>query len=260
MTATVREWLPWGVLSHEAVRETLEQAVAQWSGQWFTAPYAGVAGVRATMAEPRPEGDGTGWRVYRTAVAVRAGRAALSRLVNRALDLGADALDPTPADLRIMAGLEDKILEALAETVERALGVAGRTRPVPEKPENPLGDDGGVVVSLAEPSGREVMTLAVPGEAIFRHLKASLERPAEKAARLRPLAEALAEVRISLEARIGKVELTLAELDELAVGDVLVLDTRLDEAVDIAGLASHDVFAKAVLTHTEDGFALMFNQ
>lgn len=259
MSLSVREWLPWGVLSHETVRETLETAVAQWSEQWFTAPYAGVAAVRAAMSDARPDGDGTGWRVYGGEIAVRAGRSALSRMVHRALDLHTDLAGQTPADLRILAGLEEKILESLVETLERTLGVTGRAKPVADRPEDPLCDGGGLLVSLAEPSGREVLTLAVPSDVVFRHVKDALERPARRTARLQPLAEALADVHIALEARIGTVELTLSELSELAVGDVLVLDRRLDQAVDIAGLASHDVFAKAVLTHAEDGLALIFN-
>lgn len=261
MTINVREWLPWGVLSHEAVRETLEQAVARWSAQWFATPgvAVAVAGVRAAMTDPRPEGDGTGWRIYRTAVAVRCGRAALSRLVHRALDLRVEAPHPTSADLRILSGLEEKLLESLAVAVEGALGIVDRSRPPAGKVDDPLCDGGGVLVSLAEPSGREVLTLAVPAETLFRHVKAALGRPAAGNGRLQPLAEALGEVRIPLEAQIGKVELTLSELNELGVGDVLVLDRRLDEAVDIAGLLSHDVFAKAVLTQADDGLALMFN-
>jgi len=259
VTASVREWLPWGVLSHEAVRETLEAAIGHWSGQWFAAPYAAVASVRPAMADPRPDGDGTGWRMYSTEIAIRAGRAALSRMIYRALDLRADVPEPTPADARILAGLEEKILESLADTVERTFGVAGRPRQAPEKTEDPLKESGGLVVSVTEPTGREVLTLAIPAELVFRHVKASQGKPAPRPAALRPLPEALAGVSIAFEARIGTVELTLSELGELAVGDVLVLDRRLDQPVDIAGLASNDVFAKAALTQAEDSLALKFN-
>ena len=258
MTVNVRDWLPWGVLSLEAVRETLEQAVAQWSAEWFVASGVVVAGVRATMSASRPDGDGTGWRVYRTVVAVRGGRPALSRLVNRALDLRSEAVDPTPADRRLLAGLEEKILDGLAETLERAMGVAGRPKSVADRPEDPLDDDGGLLVSLAEPSGREVLVVAIPAGVVFGYAKAALGRPAGPKCPLQPMATALADVRIPFEARIGKVELTLSELNELAVGDVLVLDRPLDQAVDIAGLLSDDVFAKAVLTTAEARLALMF--
>ncbi len=259
MTVRVREWLPREVMNHGGVRKTIEQAIAQWNAQWFLTSFAEVAGTRVAVADSRPESEGTGWRVYRAAIAIRGSRAGLSRLVNRALDLRADLADLTAADRYVMNAIEGKILEGLAETLEVAFGVRGQTRSEPDKPADPLADGGGLVVSVVDPSGREVLTLALPGETIVRHVKASIPRTPGKGPALRPFSEALAEVNIPVEAQVGKVELTLAELNELAVGDVLVLDKRLDEAVDIAGVRSGDVFAKAVLTHVEDGLVLVFN-
>jgi len=258
VTAKVREWLPWGVLNHDAVQETIEQVIAQWDAQWFTTPYVEVAGAESATTDARPEGDGAGWRVYRTMIAVRAGRAALSRMVSRALDMRADATGPTEADRYVLEGLEERILESLAEALEARFGIGGQARPEPERLADPFHGDGGLIVPLVDPSGRDLLTLAIPGEAVFRHIKASFGRATGKTPVLRPLAEALAGVSIPLEAQVGRVELTLAELNELAVGDVLVLDRRLEQAVDIAGARSHDVFGKAVLTHVEDGFALVF--
>lgn len=259
MTVRVREWLPWGVLSHDSVRQTLEQGIAQWNGLWFVTPAIAVADLRPTMTDSRADSEGTGWRVYRAALGVRVARGALPRLVGRALDLRPDVTGQTGADLRLLAVFEDKLLESLIETLERAFGVAGVLKPVPERPADAFGELGGILVSLVEPSGRDVLTLAIPVEIVFRHIKSVLKRPTGKGETLRPLGEALSDVRIPLEAQIGKVELTLAELGELAVGDVLVLDRRVDEAVDIAGVYSQDVFAKAILTNVEDGLALKFN-
>jgi flagellar motor switch/type III secretory pathway protein FliN len=247
-------------LSHEAVRETLEQAVATWNGQWFVTPGVVVADLRPATRDARPDNDGNGWRVYRTALAVRAARGALPRLVGRALDLRADAAGHTAADLRLLAAFEEKLLESLTETLERALGVGGALKTEPERPADPIGEQGGVLVSLTDPSGREALTLAIPSEVVFRYVKASQTAPSAKRTPLRPLTHTLADVKLAFEARIGKVELTLAELNELAVGDVLVLDRRVDETVDIAGVYSQDVFAKAVLTNVGDGLALKFNE
>ena len=259
MTGRVRDWLPWGVLSHDAVRETLEEAITQWNGHWFVTPGVGVADLRAATTDLRPDGDGTGWRVYRAAVAVRAARGALSRLVGRALDLRPEAAGQTAADLRLLAAFEEKLLESLTEAVERAFGIAGSLKSVPEKAADPLEGQGGVLVSLTDPPGREMLALAIPAEAVFRHIKAPLGRAVVEGA-LQPLGRVLGDVRIPFEAQIGKVELTLAEWNELTVGDVLVLDRRVDEAVDIAGVHSQEIFAKAVLTQVEDGLALKFNE
>lgn len=259
MTVHVREWLPHDALAHEAVRTALERAITQWNTQWFTTAFAAIAGIRIAGADARPEGEGTGWRVYRAAIAVRAGRSGLSRLVNRSLDLRTEAANLTEADRYVLDGLEQRILDDLAETLEAALGVPGPSRSAPHRPADPFAGDGGLLVSLADPQGREVLTLAVPRSAAIGYVKASMPRISSKNAPLPPLAGALAAVAIPVEAEIGRAELSLAELNELAVGDVLVLDRRLEQAVDLVGVRSGRIFAQAALTKVEDGLALVFS-
>jgi len=258
VTLPVREWLPVDALDHEVVRDGVRDAITRWSALWFPAPWAEMAGMRAAAADSRHDGDGSGWRVYRQAIAVRASRPVLSRMLLRVLDLRAEPASLTEADRLVMDGLEGKILASLAETVETALGVSGTLRSEPARPADPL-DGGGLVVSLAEPAGRDMLYLAIPKDLVFRHVRRTIPRSPGRTPVFPPLGEALAAVNIPIEAQIGKVELTLGEFNELAVGDVLVLDRRLDEAVDIAGLRSRDVFARAVLTNIEDGLALVFN-
>ena len=258
MTIGIREWLPGNVLDHGVVRQTVEQAIARWDAQWFAMPYAEVAATRAAAADPRPDADGTGWRVYRTAIAIRAGRAAFSRMVNRSLDLKTAPATVTEIDRYVLDRLEAKMLESLAEVLESAFGVDGAPNIAPDKPADPFSGGGGLLVSLADESGREGLTLAIPCDLAFRCVKASFARTSAVDAPLQPLGEVLADIVIPVEAQIGNVELTLAELNELAVGDVLILDQRLEAAVGIAGIRSRDVFAKAVLTNVKEGFAVAF--
>jgi len=258
VTTGVREWLPWDVMTHEVVRETVQNAVAHWNAQWFTTAYAQTTGIRAVKTDARPDGDGSGWRVYRTSLGVRTSTAAVARLVNRALDLRTDVTEPTEADRHVLDRFEQEILANLADAMEVAFGVAGQLRPEPQKPTDPC-PEGGILVPLADPSGREVLTVAIPRDLVVQRVKASIPRTPGAGSAVSSRVAALSDIRISVEAEIGKAELSLRELEDLAVGDVLVLDRRLDEPVDLVGARAGDVFAKAVLTNVEDALALVFS-
>ena len=258
MTGRVRDWLPHGVVTHDVVRQTLEQAITQWGDRWFADVYASVTDMKSAYEAPGIENDDGGWRVYRSAVAIRTRRQALARIVDRALDIGTEGLNLTEADRYMLGELERNILENLAEEVEQAFGVPSERKPAPERPRDALSDGGGLLVSLTDPSGREVLTLAVPIDVTLPRIKAQLGTPAPRSEALQPLTRALSSVNVAIEAVVGRVELNLTELNDLAVGDVLVLDRALDQAVDIAAAGSQQIFAKAVLTHVDDGIALVF--
>ena len=259
MNIRVRDWLPDDVIAHEVVREAVEQAIAQWSARWFVGPYAGVASIILASGDLRQENDEMGWRRYRSGIAVRGSRQALSRLVERALDVSAEISTVTQADRHVLQALERTILEGLTEEIEQAFDLPGALRQEPLRIRDPLADDGGLVICLSEPSGREGLSLAVPVDIAVRKIKSHLGPAPRRSEVLQPLAAALGGVSLGLEARVGRVELSLSELTELAVGDVLVLDRALDQAVDVVGATSHDVVAKAMLTQADDGIALVFN-
>lgn len=255
----VRDWLPRDALGHEVVREMLEQAVAGWTERWFVGAYASIAAARVVAADPRGAND-EGWRVYRHSVGIRVTRPALARMVEKALDLaGPPPSPPSEADTYLLAGLERKILQDLTEAIEQAFGLPGDLSPDPRKIADPFAGAGGLAVSLADPAGRDILTLGLPAAAAWTRLKTRLAPPRRRTERFEPLARPLGAVDVGIEAVIGGVELTLAELNDLAAGDVLILDRRLDQPVDVAGVASGAIVAIATLTSLDDGIALVFS-
>lgn len=259
MIGRVRDWLPSGVITDDVVLETVKQAVARWSERWFTGTYATVAAVKPVSGDPRNEKDDAGWRVWRTAIAVRGSRPAMSRAVDKALDITAPIPALTEADQNLISGFERKLLEDLAQEIEQAFGLPGEIRSDPQKVHDPLADEGGLLATVTDPAGREILTLAVPADVIVAKVKAHLGPPRRRAEVLEPLVKPLGSVNVAIEALVGGVELTLAELGDLAVGDVLILDRTLDQAVEIAGVEGREVFAKANLTSMDDGIALVFS-
>lgn len=259
MIGQVRDWLPYGVVTHDCVRRAIEEAVARWHDRWFIDAYVSVSDMTAAPEAPWSDGDDGGWRVLRAAVAVRLRRQGLARAVDKVLDTGTEGLSLTEGDRYVLAGLERRIVESLVEDIEQAFGLLGDMRAIPEKRRDALAEGGGLLVSLKDVSGRDILTLAVPTAVTLPILRAHLGAPTAPREALRPLTQAMGSANIVVEAVVGRVELTLTELNDLAVGDVLVLDRALDEPIEVAAADTRRIFARAMLTEVDDGVALVFN-
>nr|WP_245344953.1 FliM/FliN family flagellar motor C-terminal domain-containing protein [Asticcacaulis solisilvae] len=164
----------------------------------------------------------------------------------------------TEADRHIVKGLERKIIETLAVEIEQAFGLAGTLKAVPETRRDALAENGGLLVVLKDTAGRDILTLGVPTEVVLPVVRAQLGPPSPRRDNLQPLVDALGSAVVAVEAVVGRVELTLADLNTLGVGDVLVLDRVVDEPVDIASADSRRIFARARLSQVQDGIALVF--
>lgn len=258
MIVQSRDWLPNSVIMDDVVRDAIRSAIAQWSARWFVGEQLVLSGLKASSGAARNESDESGWRICRTAIAIRGDRSALSHLIYLALDTHTEDTHLTEGDQALLQGLERRILDDLAETLEQAFDLAGELKLKPQKVWDPLCEGGGLLASLVETSGREILSFALPAHVIVPRIKAHLGPAAQKTEDLQPLTKALGDVSVSIEALIGSAELTLAEFNDLAVGDVLILDRTLDQPVDITGAGSGQAFAKATLTHVDDDMALVF--
>jgi flagellar motor switch/type III secretory pathway protein FliN len=258
VTEHVREWLPFGVVTDDAVRRVVEDAITRWHERWFVGPYASVSEMQAVCEAPWGGGGGDdGWYVYCSVVAIRARRQSLSGMVDKVLGLGGDGQTMNDADRYIVKGLEKKIVESLAIDVEQAFGLTGTLKAASETRDG-LAENGGLLVVLKDSAGRDILALGIPTETTLPVIKAQLGPPSARQERLYPLADALASAVVTVEAIVGRVELTLMDLNHLSVGDVLVLDSAVDEPVDIASAGSHRIFARAKLSQVQDGIALVF--
>jgi flagellar motor switch/type III secretory pathway protein FliN len=258
VTEQVREWLPYGVVTDDTVRLAVEDALTRWHDRWFVGPYASVSDMTAAREAAWSDSDDGGWRIHGAMVGVRIRRQALSRMVDKVLDTNSEGLSLTEADRHVMKGLERKIVETLAIDVEQAFGLTGELKAAPEKQRDALAENGGLLVVLKDPAGREILTLGLPTAITLPILKGRLGPPAPRKEGLQPLTGALGPASVGVEAVVGSVELTLTELSNLGVGDVLVLDRVVDEPVDIASAVSHRIFARARLSQVQDGIALVF--
>jgi len=258
LNLTYRHWLPDDAIVPEAVRDPIARAVAQWNARWFVGDYACVAGLKSSSGAARNETDDTGWRVYRTAVAIRSKTAAPTCMTDRAVDMETSGLHLSEGDHMLLKALGQHMIADLAETIEVAFGLAGETASELRLVRDPLADGGGMLCILTDPSGREILGLAIPSHVVALHVKSTLGASVPRAEAVQSPVEALVRVPLLIEAVIGSAELNLAELADLSVGDVLVLDRAIDAPVEVAIADTHRIFARAQLIQIDDEMALEF--
>lgn len=212
-----------------AVERRVADAAASWAREWFAA--AAELSVRC-VAAPGAGGDGvqTAPRLYAGADAGQ--WLALGHRAGLAQRLGA-ALTGNAA-----GGIQARRSPLLDELVQRALdGLVAQLCPwcagaapasaggAAALPGQPWRAGSGAALAVIDLDGERIELLLGPGEV------ARLRGPAAAApARpLAPLADALAGKPLSLSVMAGSAQVEVGLLKTIAVGDVIKLDTRIDQ-------------------------------
>lgn len=254
MTGQVCDWLPLEVVDREPVRTAIAGAISEWAAAWFGAPRLSASRFTPTRSG-RPD-DAAGWRVHRKALAVSCSGRAMGRLLDWALDADVEQLSLSPADRRLVEAFEGRLMQDLALRVETALKMDGELKSQPLSVDDPYGRFGGLNVEVTDDRGGVLLSLAIPFTDLLPTCKASLPAIRRSAVKLDTLRSALADAALPVKATLGAARIALADLHSLAPGDVLVLDTALDDGAALSLGGSAHVFAAARLTDHEGKMTL----
>lgn len=128
---------------------------------------------------------------------------------------------------------------ALADLLRRCLGATDGTPAGSEAPPPALWRRGAGALCVRRKGRAGTIELLLDAELTQRWL-ARHPAPASPPAALQPLRPAIGSARVRVEASIGEVEIDIATLQSLVVGDVLLLDHRIDRPVQlgVAGQAA----------------------
>jgi flagellar motor switch/type III secretory pathway protein FliN len=234
MSGKVRDWLPAGAATGRHARAHLEEKVASWSERWF----AGASASLSSLA-PCPAGGAT---------------APPETLRIAGLALGAD-----PRRL-VLSEPDRDILEGLAAAIAADLA-ASLGAPAPgEGPEPSPAEEAepAILAGASDGEGRDLLQLAVPAAALVPAIKARI--PARTAQPLGDIERASGKTVTRIELRLGAASLSLAELAGLGEGDVLLLDRRVEDGVEVAAAPAASAFARGALEHTTDGSRLVLHR
>jgi flagellar motor switch/type III secretory pathway protein FliN len=214
MELSARNWLPEGAFSDVAVAAALSGPLKLWSGRWFAdAEVRAGPMIRAGVGAPQTFSlPGSSADVEMTG---RGKRALLEAAL--AIDLSTKSL--SEADHTILDALARRIAEDLIAVLGGGL-------------ETGSGESARVQAEITL-DGREIVTVNLPREAMVTAIKKHLGAARPSATPLGGRLAALGATRVVLEGVLGKAELALSDVQELGVGDVVILDRALSDSVEL---------------------------
>jgi flagellar motor switch/type III secretory pathway protein FliN len=252
VTEAVRDWLPLGAVLSGRVRATVGEVVADWSRRWFADGGIELVTVSTSADARRDDAEGE-WRVFRAAIAVKRLRALSPRLLKRALGVEVEGLVLTGVDRRVVTAFVQRLLDDLVVNLEQAFELKGEMRDAPMTVADPFGPFGGLVGLVADGRDR-LLTIAIPLAEIVGFCKSGLPAPGPRD-ELPSLAAALASTSVTIDATVGRAQMSLADLGDLAAGDVIVLDRALASGVEICIDQSDVAIASATLSEADGRLA-----
>ena len=235
--------------------EALADPVRHWSVKWFA---TGAVSVLSAVPESGSGGrDAAAWHRDTHDIELRLVPSAATDLACRMLDHRIEDKTLRPADRQLIAQLTAACLDDLRSTVCRAFGsdIAEPWR------EGSLArsDEAGVELRLAWRHGPQLATVWI-GMALAVACRKSRCGAGRSDTGLGRSDDALASVELSLSANLGSGALTLAELQALDEGDVLVLERALDETLPLLVNGRTAGRAACRIVERERGFALELSE
>jgi len=214
-------WRPIGPEDLDQLRHLIRRVLEEWEQRWFGREILEVSAgtyLPASSVTPTPGQD------PHHAVGLRIHEAAARALCQLALDTDVSP-GPGPAEA-IVATLRAAISADLAHVVHQHLGCKAPTR--------------------SSLPGSVQFLLRIPGDGVSIELEIGAqqallllpETPRQDGPRPAvPVREALGDLTVSIEARLGTAVLTLGELKHLEAGDIIRLSTHLEQPADLRLLA-----------------------
>jgi flagellar motor switch/type III secretory pathway protein FliN len=248
-----RDWLPANAFGGSLVRTKIDETVGAWAERWLT-------GADIRVSEPMPcpaktmAGEAIDWQMPGSAVAVSASRGMTHQLLQRALDVRLDGVIQTDLDRDVTKAFAAKIAEDLALSLEAVLGDGQSQDPAPAGEPTAAPADF-MMFHIAD--GRDViLSAAMPVAPMLAWLKANLPPRTVPPPIASSLVSALGEAPVTVEAYLGSARMSLADLEHLAPGDVVVLDARIETGGAIGLLNRDTVIAQGVFGEADGHLAL----
>ncbi|HWE45803.1 MAG TPA: FliM/FliN family flagellar motor switch protein [Caulobacteraceae bacterium] len=256
MTYHARDWLPYGVMYREPVRRGVEAAVSDWARRWFASGRIGVSNLLVCSTDVRGELEGGAWRVTRQGIALDIPRRSLQSLVEKGLATSESGEQPTETDRQLLTEFERRLIDDLSVTLAAQLSLPHETA-ASAWGRDPFGGKGGLVVRLSDGNGPDLAALAIPFEILLPFCRASLGPSDSPKGDLEGLLHALASIPVMIEATLGHFDLGLSELQELAVGDVLLMNRPLGDAFDLTIAGGQRVLGRAEMQSANGSLAFV---
>lgn len=222
MTLAMKSWLPESALEQCSPEPLLGRVLRQWSDHWLIDAEPGLVALYQDdwplfSASLKWRSSGGHCIAYREPAHVLASAM-----------LGCSIMTATlqPTDRRILEAMTRTAIDDLLRRVGEISGVDSQ-----EISSSPIDPATCAWWEISLGAGKPAFKLAVCTSALAHMIKSGLPK-AEQVA-LEPVRSGLAKQDVRLEAHLGRCSINLAELKELGVGDVLVLDQLTDTPITV---------------------------
>ena len=254
---TAAKWLPLNSALLDDVRGRLASAVAAWSSTWF-----GQTGVSLSRLDRRGRGQdaidgGTSWHYGRSGLSISGSKRAKDRLLELALDTNLNQVLLTDKDRVLLGAYADELVGDLTGRLEAALVIASDLQSPRVAALDPNTHAGGLTATLADAHGAPLIGISIALEAVMPLYLSRLPQRGPASEPLQRLSSAVATEPVALEVNLGQAELSMSELKGLAVGDVLVLDSLINDPATICLPHGGALAARAKLTEIAGELALV---
>lgn len=221
MSTDVWDWLPDGALAAPEVLGVFDGALEDWSVRWF--PSWRLLRQGLSFAGPPP---GEPVVAAGSSLLIRGTAVNAEVVATRALNMDLARLQSTDGDQAVLDGFRDHVLLDLARTVETAFASEVNTMD---------GGSGRVVFDLRDDDGRKLLLIETTRAVLGRSRRNSLTPRPLRRTPLNGIETAIAELPVTVQARLGSSLVPLSEARRLTAGDILVLDHALDTPFELTG-------------------------
>jgi flagellar motor switch/type III secretory pathway protein FliN len=237
---SIRHWLPSNAFLGATTKEVLSGPVAEWSARWIARAPAGVSKLRFAEGGVAPRAQTTCGRHVEldlTGVGRR-------HLLEAMLDVNLAENPRSEADTRVLDAVVGEACEDFVRTLDGLF--AG----------SPDDDEERELRGSVAIGRNEVFEISLAAPLLAPLIKQKLGRAASPGRPLSRLSVALRDARVRAHAVLGNVDLSLNEVRELNIGDVLVIDRALGDPVELRLPQSNRPLARGKLARNGDQLSI----
>lgn len=233
MTADARPWLPFNALSDGVLNSCFSDLAREWAMRWFAGNQGRSVRIRADYGPPPIASGQAIWRTACGELALVTAPDAQNRLAGAALGVRIPTGKVSPRDGALLGDLAAEALGDLLATAAKSFFSSSNIDP-PSGREVGVGARDGFAIrfGISLGLGSDLFSVLVRPAAAVKTRKALINRPPSVPA-LFGCESAVAGQAVTLGARVGAGWLALEEVSSLAYGDVIVLDRKTSDMLEL---------------------------
>lgn len=225
-----RDWLPDVALYDGSLTSAVASLVDKWRIRWIRTPIKLAVRIDAKVGERHL--SASGWTSDCGNLSYFADDRARMRLAASILNSKRVTASPSRTDGILLDRLTDKAIADLMGTLAELFAVRATVQPIGETPSSSETLSSALKFVITGPAGIVGVILASPdAAAAARKRLVKTDRRPHPA--LQPRANGIAQQPVYVGVRVGSGVVTAADLATLSIGDILILDRRVDETPEM---------------------------